>query len=629
MQRLTIFLMLLLLVGGCTEDPAPPREIPTPRTDAWVSDPSAVIESLATRDAFHHAIESALLPGQIADAELGNLHDLQALYATRGFKPLWVSSEVRPLNDAGESLLATLLDAEPVHGLWSEDVHLEAIQAHISSATIEEPKVQHSTPTETNALRTWEKTHPDASDDDWYQALSDPTISPSTAASIQARQHFFQKSVGARARLDILLSDALANYSQEMKWQNTAWSRPDDWSGLIKPDEKPAPVEIVSHLKPVFEDSNKVHTLLASLIPPFEQYAALTTSFQKYQAIVAAGGWEVLAPETAKLRSGKASAEVIALKERLRVEGFWTGDTTENYGPQMHEAISSYQQSHQLWEDGTVTAETLSSLNVPAEKRLNQIRVTLQRWRESRLGHDQDFIQVNIPDFHAEVWREGKREMRFRVVTGASRQKWNPKEERNEFVNATPLMSGKMDFVVFNPYWNIPNAIRRDEIEPKAAADPEYLLTERIETVTDDTGREYMRQLPGPQNALGTVKFLFPNHRDIYLHDTPDKGFFKWPTRAFSHGCVRVQDPNELAKSILSAEGKWDEDDVAAWYARPTETWIRLDKPLSVHIEYYVVRVDELGRTNFLSDVYLHDQPRLADIDKRMQARREKADKDG
>lgn len=266
---------------------------------------------------------------------------------------------------------------------------------------------------------------------------------------------------------------------------------------------------------------------------------------------------------------------------------------------------------------------------MPAEKRRDQIRVTLQRWRESRLGNDQDFIHVNIPDFHAEVWRKGELGMRFRVVTGANRQKWNAQKKVNEFINATPLMSGRMDFVVFNPYWNIPNAIRRDEIEPKAAADPEYLLTQGIETVVDETGREYMRQLPGPKNALGTVKFLFPNDRDIYLHDTPDKGFFKWPTRAFSHGCVRVQDPNELAKELLSSEGKWDDTEVSAWYARPTETWIKLDQPMSVHIEYYVARVDELGRTNFLADVYLLDQPRLADIENRLQARREKADKDG
>ncbi len=629
MQRLTLIFLILFAAAGCTEGPETPQEILTPRTDAYVADPAALIEEVVSHDAFHHAIETALLPGHFTELELKNLLGIQALYAKRGFRPLWVGSEVRPLTDAGESLLATLLDAETVHGLWSEDVHLEPMQSQLAAASTSTPAVLLATPAEAAALRAWENANPDATDDEWFQALADPAISPATAASVQSRQNYIQDSMAARARLDVLMSDALATYASQMKWQNSAWTRPADWTGLIKPDVESAATSMIPQLLPVFEDADKVHTLLASVIPPFEQYDRLTESFQRYQDLVHADGWETLAPETLGLRSGKASVEVVALKNRLRIEGFWAGDDSEHYGPQMHEAVSSYQQSHQLWEDGTITAETLASLNVPAEKRRDQIRVTLQRWRESRLGKDEDFIHVNIPDFHAEVWRKGELGMRFRVVTGANRQKWNPQEKRNEFINATPLMSGRMDFVVFNPYWNIPNAIRRDEIEPKAAADPEYLLTQGIETVVDETGREYMRQLPGPKNALGTVKFLFPNDRDIYLHDTPDKGFFKWPTRAFSHGCVRVQDPNDLAKELLSSEGKWDDDAVSAWYARPTETWIKLDKPMPVHIEYYVVRVDELGRTNFLADVYLLDQPRLADIESRLQARLEKADKDG
>lgn len=626
MTRIFLISILFSLVG-CDREQAPPLPAATPRTDALLANVDATVNTLADISVLFD-VSPALAPG--SDLGVSHVSDLQSLYATRGFKPIWLGND-RPLSDTGESLLASLLDAEPVHGLWREDFHLDRIDELLRLTTREDGPATTLDPAEVEALRGWERAHDDydAEDTMWSQMLRAGSVSPTIAQAIRAQQKERASEREARMELDVRLSDALITFGRQMKWDNSAWTRPVEWSGTLTAAQDEVPQSVKDQLTGVFEDPAKVHQVLAELIPPFEQYTKLTQAFQHYQQIVADGGWEELPLSVKGLRAGRQASEVVALKRRLRAEGFWDGDDSEQFGPATKTAVLSYQRSHQLWEDGSITPETLASLNVPAQRRLNQIRVTLQHWRESRVGRDEDYVQVNIPDFHAEIWENKKLERRLRVVTGAARQKWNPDLKRNELVNATPLISGRMDFVVFNPYWNIPNTIRWDEIEPKAAADPEYLANEHIERVIDDAGREYLRQLPGPWNALGVVKFLFPNNQDIYLHDTPDKGFFKWPTRAFSHGCVRVQDPIDFARWVLAHDGKWDEAAVNSWLARPTETWIKLDKPLPVHIEYYVVRVDELGRTNFLADVYLNDQPRLAEVEARLRARAEKAGQDG
>lgn len=621
MSRLLILVAVFLI--AC-QDPEPTSFAPaaTPRADAFAANPVAFVVQSADRDTYHVSIEDLFRKNQAADPTGA----LKTLYATRDFQPVWLGSDDRPLNDAGESLLAALLDAEPVHGLWREDLEIEEIQALLEKATVshELPVVAPSQEA-LRALKDWEQDHPDATDDEWYEAVADLD---GVREAVDQRRKKFKQTARTRAELDVRLSAALAIYGAHMRWENPAWQRPEDWSGNLIDLPTPTP-DLANLLNVVFQKPEAVHELLQQLVPPFEAYDALTSSFVAYQKIVANGGWDELPAQTLGLKPGATGPLVVALKERLRREGFWGDENSEHYGPKLFAAVSSYQQSHQLWEDGTITAETLASLNVAAQRRLNQIRVTLGRWRASRLGNDETFVHVNIPDFHAELWRDGQMERRFRVVTGAAGQRWNPELQRNVFPTATPLMSGKLDFVVFNPYWNVPPGIRRAEIEPKAAADANYMDEMGFEVVTDTTGREYMRQKPGEKNALGAVKFLFPNGQDIYLHDTPDKQFFKFPTRAFSHGCVRVDEPLNLAQWLLDGENKWDQAAVDAWYRRPGETWIRLDQPVPVHIEYFVVRVDEQGRTNFLADVYLHDQPLLADVEARLRARAQKADKDG
>jgi len=493
--------------------------------------PHVVVEPEASRVVGPSTPE--LISGFINLEDLHQRELIRSVYGTRNYAPIWSNSD--GLEEHGESVLAVLLDAETVHGLWEEDYAIGQILELVK------------TPTAPNL-----------------------------------------------AKLDVLLTDSLARFAYDLRYSNPVWEE-----------------SLEDDLKRITNDPSQVFGWLRDLPPHFDQYALLTTAWQQYSDIVSAGGWEALSEDLTNLRS--SGPLVPALKERLRREGYWDEENSEAFGPKLRAAIIEYQRTHQLLQDGWITPETFRSLNVSAEQRRNQIRLSLQRWRESQIGSVDTFIHVNIPDFHAELWFEGQRELRFRVVTGATRTRWDKDRKEHVLASATPLIASTLEHLVFNPNWNVPQGIRFRELEPKIAEDPDYLETYGFEYVTEGQ-RTYLRQNPGPKNALGQVKFMFPNDHDVYLHDTPDKHFFELPVRAFSHGCIRVENPLELAEFLIARSSPWPTDKINEWLERPTETWIRLTRPIPVHIEYIVVRVDESGKANFLADVYGWDRSRLEEM---------------
>lgn len=512
-----------LLAGAFTQscgDSTPPAETPqsTP-TPEIVESPRVLEPGLDALVKSKLANQSWEFQGLLTDA-----------YQTQGYSPIWHHNS--ELSVQGQSLLAALLDAAPVHGLML-DLKLEKI-----------------------------------------------------------RELRAQQSRQAEAEVDILLSEGALRFAQAMKYSNPVWE------GSLEAD-----------FLAVAKSPAGIHQFLADLPPHFEDYERLTHSLRKYQHFVDQGGWPELATEIQGL---KASGPLVpALKERLRAEGFWDNESSEAFGPKLRSAILEYQQTHQLVEAGWITDETFRSLNISAETRRDQIRLSLQRWRESPIGPNDTYIFVNIPDFHAEVWIDGDKQSRFKVVTGSTRTQWNAEREEHVMISATPRISSTLEHVVFNPFWNVPNSIRTREIEPKMAEDPEYADKMGFEIALDGT-REYLRQRPGPLNALGQVKFMFANDHDVYLHDTPDKEFFNYPIRAFSHGCVRVDQPMDLARLLVEERSPWPVSKIDEWMAKPEETWVRLTKPVPIHIDYIVVRADEDGRTHFFADIYKLDRERLS-----------------
>jgi murein L,D-transpeptidase YcbB/YkuD len=323
------------------------------------------------------------------------------------------------------------------------------------------------------------------------------------------------------------------------------------------------------------------------------------------------------------LKRGSSSEHIPTVKERLRIEGYFDGDDSKTFTNELRRALLTYQRTHQLWENGWLTPQTMRSLNDTATERWNQIRLTLERWRESRVGPDTHYVHVNIPDFHASVWRDGERDMYFKIVVGST-SKERTDDGELIYKHATPRFSDRLDYIVFNPYWNVPESIREKELEPKFEEKPEHFEEKHYEYFTDRNGHRFLRQKPGPHNALGKVKFLFPNRYNVYMHDTPDKHLFKHPFRAYSHGCVRIQDPMKFAHYLLDLDGRWKDEKrqekLDEWYAKEGETWVNLRHELPVHIEYFVVRVDDNGHANFLADLYRLDRPRMKKIAAKVEA---------
>jgi L,D-transpeptidase YcbB len=325
-------------------------------------------------------------------------------------------------------------------------------------------------------------------------------------------------------------------------------------------------------------------------------YQAMKTHLQKYYDAAQKGGWQPL-PATARgLKKGSSSPAVVALKKRLQMTGDMTaGDTSAVYSDSLSIAIQGYQKRHGLQPTGIVNDSVIQSLNVPVEQRIEQIVLNMNRMLWSPQLKDSNMIQVNIPDYYLYVHADSGKAMTMPVVVGKQG-------------SSTMMFNGDLNQIVFSPYWNIPESIVRDEIMPKMKADPNYLKKNNMEIVNQKDSIPVIRQLPGPKNALGRVKFLFPNNYDIYLHDTPDKNLFTRKDRALSHGCIRVQRPEELAQYLLRDQKDWTPERIRQAMNGSKEQVVKLNNPVPVAITYYTAWADRDGQLHFRDDVYQHDE---------------------
>ena len=349
---------------------------------------------------------------------------------------------------------------------------------------------------------------------------------------------------------------------------------------------------------------------LDAVRPPHPEYAALASALDALHGQKEKGGWPKV-PAIAK--PGASGPAVAALRQRLAISGQFKGDpaASSSYDADVEAAVKSFQELHGIKATGILDQTTLAAMNVPLESRMQQVALNLQRWRWMPDDLGERHFMVNVPQFHLIAREQGKPVMDIRVVVG-------------KVGNNTPLFSDEMESVVFSPYWNIPDSIAQGETLPALARDPNYLARQNIEIVrtsgekvsTDDVdwgdpeslkGFAF-RQRPGSGNALGYVKFLFPNSHNVYLHDTPADNLFGKPTRAFSHGCVRVEEPETLAKYVLRDYPEWDEQSIFTAMRAGTERHVKLKQKIPVHIVYFTSWVDENGGLHFQPDIYGYDQ---------------------
>jgi murein L,D-transpeptidase YcbB/YkuD len=320
-----------------------------------------------------------------------------------------------------------------------------------------------------------------------------------------------------------------------------------------------------------------------------QMFSALKKQLNKYYGIAQNGGWQPVS-------NNQSSAT--ALKKRLQLTGdYSSNDTTAKYSDTLTTAIQSVQEQFGLKPTGKINDSLVTALNVPVEKRIEQIIINMNRaqWMNNSIN-DSSSIQVNIPSQMLYVYSDSGKVLEMSVIIG--------KEG-----TSTVMFNGDINQIVFNPTWNIPKSIVKNEIMPKMKNDKNYLQKHHIEIVgnKNDSIPE-LRELPNPQNPLGKVKFLFPNNYEIYLHDTPNKSDFAKKDRTISHGCIRVARPELLAQYLLKDQSDWNAQRIQQAMNSGKEQKVEVKKQTPVQISYYTAWVDKNGRMNFRNDIYKLDE---------------------
>ena len=320
-------------------------------------------------------------------------------------------------------------------------------------------------------------------------------------------------------------------------------------------------------------------------------YKLLKDELGRYVSISKNVRWQTITGDAKQFRKGSSSPAILLLKKRLQLAGYMPeGDSSKNYNDSLVQGIQQAQKSFGYKPDGILGAALLKDLNVPVEKRIENILINMNRMRWMPQEPEGRLILVNIPEFVLHFFDGKNKVFDMNVVVG--------KEGHN-----TMMFTGKLSTVVFSPYWNIPPSIVKKEIESSIAKNASYLEKNNMER-TPDGG---IRQKPGGENSLGKVKFLFPNSFNIYFHDTPAKGLFNQDKRAYSHGCIRLSEPQKMAEYLLKDNSEWTTDKIVEAMNSGVEKFVKVKDPVPVFITYYTAWVDENGLLNFRDDIYRRD----------------------
>jgi murein L,D-transpeptidase YcbB/YkuD len=418
-------------------------------------------------------------------------------------------------------------------------------------------------------------------------------------------------SAADRLQLELLLTSAFFDYARDVR------------SGQIDPEKvaplwqiKKVPVDVVTMLRLalLMDDFGEA---LDSLPPNHPAYRRLREALARYRTIKADGGWPYI-PGGPLLRKGVRDPRVPALRHRLAMVGdleLPKAADEKRFDAALAYAVRRFQVRYGLEVDGVVGKGTLAALNVPIDKRIEQIVMTMERWRWLPQYLGRRHLIVNIPAYELIAYEDGEAKLSMPVIIGSKKR-------------PTPVTSGLMHTVVFNPYWTVPRKIAVRDIVPRQRHNPEYMSSHHIRVFASwNDGQEldphqidwravninhfpYMlRQDPGPDNALGKTKFLFSNRFSVYLHDTPHESLFAHSVRAYSSGCIRLEEPLRLANFVLAEEKDWRWNDAMLRAVIDTDLTYRLQlsSPVPVYLLYLTAWVGEDGAVHFRRDVYGED----------------------
>ena len=441
-------------------------------------------------------------------------------------------------------------------------------------------------------------------------------LNPASYFVDKIHQYWGSQDTAGLVRLDILLTLGMMRYVA------------DQHEGRIEPREVDPELFATARdvevdwdaLRQMAFEAPDMKAFLDQQAPPFLQYRELQKKLAEYRALAAKGGWpSISAGET--LKPGMENPRVDMVRKRLAVTGDLAPENMDSavFDTALEKAVKRFQQRHNLTPDGAVGKQTLAAMNVPVETRIDQIVLNMERyrWLKRTLMGDR-LVAVNIAGFEAVAGKAGKFDVTMPVIVGKT-------------YHETPVFSDTIKYVVFNPYWNLTPSIASNETLPKLKKDSHYLKKHNMRifkgwgpdapeldaTKIDwskvskkDMNRYRVRQDPGPDNALGTLKLVFPNKYNVYLHDTPAHGLFKKEQRAFSHGCIRMDRPAEMAAWVLGGEEKgWSLARVNEIIASRKRQVAVLDQPVPVYILYRTAFVNPEDNTlYFYEDVYGRDK---------------------
>lgn len=517
----------------------------------WASGTAAV----ELEDRIRNRLEAAYLADslEVMDERLHAREILRRVYPARAYRPFWVTDA--GLTPRGERLAAWLEEGPRRHGLRPADYHLNVVEELDESARV-------------GALV------------DLEFALSD--------AFLMVASHFLA------GRLDPMTLNS--------EWYADRRHR---------------------DLGPVIEGASSLDTpeaALEELLPKADGYRMLVDRLPRLREVRDHGGWPVIA-EGPTLRLGDQGERIAQLKARLLSSGDYESSADRLFDEGLADAVVRFQARHGLGADGLVGRATLAALNISVQSRIDQVIVNLERWRWLPESLGERYIFVNIAGFSLDVLDGDETILSMPVVVGRPYRR-------------TPVFSGSISYLVLNPSWEVPSSIAGRDKLPLIKADPNYLAEQGYtllqgwgaeERVVDPTtvdwanvtARDFryrLRQAPGPLNALGEVKFMFPNAHSVYLHDTPARELFGEDARAFSSGCIRLARPLDLAELLLRDAPNWDRPAIERTIAGGAEQTVRLERNMPVHLLYWTAWVDEDGVTQFRDDVYGRDTPVLQEL---------------
>lgn len=378
--------------------------------------------------------------------------------------------------------------------------------------------------------------------------------------------------------------------------------------------------QLLSKLNSAIEQDNIVDAI-KKLQPGHSTYKNLVEALNQYKKIQLDSHNITLSKRSYEL--GDHSDEIPRIRKRLHALGDLTDEDLDShvYNEKLMKSVSHFQQRHGLAPDGVLGKQTLRELNAPIWRRIQQLELNLARAQSLPNISIGKHLVINIPAYKLYLYDNQQLTYQSNVVVGKKKHE-------------TPVISSELTKIILSPYWHVPKSITRNEIIPKLLIDPDYLSKNNMRLIsTHSVNRHYVdpstidwtsididnlnfrvRQEPGNQNSLGKIKFYFPNNYSVYLHDTPSRGLFVKPQRAFSHGCIRLEDPFGLAEKLLAAETGWSKYDLLDLSRQTKSKPLRLEAPVPIHLTYMTAWADDQGVVNFRPDIYNRDTQMLASL---------------